>query len=122
MATFPQSCWAVLHNSERTVGHVALTFRIRHEDDAWQSICTELKVPSFGNTPGEAMDNVIDATIGYLNELEHLGEREQVFKERGLALRAGFPTKRRTTSSAATVRLSEGESVSRLDIGLTAVA
>jgi len=60
---------------------------------AWQGVCTELGL-SFADDIGEALDSVIDATIGYLNEIESTGERERIFAEHGLKLQGGEPTVR----------------------------
>jgi hypothetical protein len=119
MGKFPESCWAVLVDDQlaTVVGHVALTFRIWHEDGAWQGICSELHVPSFGDDPGEALNSVIDATIGYLNEIEQIGSRDQIFTDRGLRLRTGLPAVEQVSEEVA-----PGDIVSRLDLGLTAVA
>ena len=120
MAGFPERAWAVLHNYQRgPVGHVALTFRVWHEDDAWQAICPELGVPSFGDSPGVALDAVLDATLGYLNEIEWNGQRRRVFRERGLKLLRGAPQRK---AEEIEEKMVAGESVSRLDIGLSAAA
>jgi hypothetical protein len=56
VAQFPEARWAVLvDEDDAAVGHVALTFRVWHEQDAWQAICAELGVPGFGETPGDAL-------------------------------------------------------------------
>jgi hypothetical protein len=122
MATgkFPESHWAVLvEDGKKMVSRVRLTFRIWYEDGAWQGLCTELGVPSFADEVGTALDSVIDATIGYLNEIEATGEREHIFAERGLTLRDGEPT---GDSDTADKEVRSGETVSRLEVGLSAVA
>jgi hypothetical protein len=121
VAQFPERSWAVLMDGNREVlGYVALTFRIWHEDDAWQGVCSELGVPSFGDTPGATLDSVVDATIGYLNEIEDHGERERIFQEQGLVLKRGEPPEEPTQVQES---MAVGQSVSRLDIGLlTSVA
>lgn len=105
----------LVDDDDEVVSYVALTFRIWHEDGAWQGICAELGVPSFGESPGAALDSVVDATIGYLNEIEDHGQRERVFAERGLELQKGEPP--RPTEEVAQT-MAAGESVSRLDVGL----
>jgi hypothetical protein len=117
---FPERVWAVLHSYQRgAVGHVALTFRVWYEDDAWQAICPELGVPSFGDAPGAALDAVLDATLGYLNEIERNGERRRVFRERGLKLLKGTPARK---ADEVEERMAADQAVSRLDIGLGAAA
>jgi len=93
LGKFPESCWAVLTGQEGTVGHIALTFIVHYEDDAWQGLCRELHVPSFGDSPAKALENTIDATICYLNELEHTDQRETVFKQRHIIMSDGAPGK-----------------------------
>ena len=120
MARFPEERWAVLVDQNHNVlGHVALTFRVWHEEGAWQGLCTELRVPSFGESPGEALDAVVDATLAYLNEIEDQGERERTFSERGVQMREGEPVAPEPTIEE---EVAPGESVSRLDFGLSAVA
>ena len=120
MGKFPESCWAVLvEDGKEVLSHVRLTFRIWYEDGAWQGQCTELGVPSFADDLGAALDNVIDATIGYLNELEATGERERIFAERGLVVRSGLPDR---DADEAKEDVRSGDTVSRLELGLSAVA
>ncbi len=120
MGRFPESCWAVLVDDQKeAVGHVALSFRIWHEDSAWQGICAELGVPSFGERPGEALDNVVEATICYLNAIEQDGERERIFSERNIAMRPGMPSSEEPEGTGLPA-LGAG-AVSRLEVGLTAV-
>lgn len=119
MSRFPESCWAVLSDGEAgVIGHVALTFRIWYADDAWQGVCAELRVPSFGGDPGDALTNVIDATIEYLNEIEETGERERVFTERGVKLRQGLPEAESPISEFVDANVV----ISRLELGLRPVA
>ena len=114
---FPPSGWAVFTDGQDVVGHVLLTFRIWHEDGAWQGACAELGVPSFGDDPGDALDNVLDATILYLDEIEAQGEREAIFAERGLVLGVGHPT---DASDVRKESVGAGETVSRMELGLAA--
>ena len=119
MARFPAERWAVLVDQNHNVlGHVALTFRVWHEEGVWQGLCTALGVPSFGESTGEALDAVVDATLAYLNEIEDRGERGRVFSERGVQFHEGEPLAPATVDE----KMVPGESVSRLDFGLSAVA
>ncbi len=52
----------------------------------------ELDIASSGSTPDEAQSELIDALCAYLNTLEDLGEREQVFKLRGIPIYTTLPT------------------------------
>lgn len=120
MGKFPESCWAVLvEDGKEVVSHVRLTFRIWYEDGAWQGQCTELGVPSFADDLGAALDNVIDSTIGYLNEIESTGERSRIFAERGLVLWDGMPD---SLPDDTKEDVRSGDTVSRLELGLSAVA
>lgn len=110
---FPQEAWAVLHDGREAVGHIQLTFQVVHEDGAWQGVCRELDVPSFGDGPGEALDNVLDATICYLNAIEEAGERERVFRERLIVINMGVPSE-----DAHEEPVGPGQLVSRLDLAL----
>ena len=113
MARFPEAAWAVLHDGQNVIGHILLTFRIFSEDGDWQSMCSELGVPSFGDSPGDALSNVIDATITYLNAIEENGERERIFKECSIELESGHPGGRSRKEEMA-----PGESVTLLELGL----
>lgn len=113
LAKLPESCWAVLTGREGTVGHIALTFVVRYEDDAWQGLCRELRVPSFGEGPADALENTIDATICYLNELEQTGQREEVFRQRHLVMSDGEPSEELEETLGSGV-------LARLELGLAA--
>jgi hypothetical protein len=65
------------------------------------------------------LDAVLDATLGYLNEIERNGERRRVFRERGLKLLKGTPARK---ADEVEERMAADQAVSRLDIGLGAAA
>ncbi len=111
--TFPEQTWAVLHDGQEVVGHVLFTFRIFTQDGDWQGICRELGVPSFGEDPGDALNNVIDATINYLNAIEENGERQRIFREQSIEMQAGAPDE-----GSRKEEIPPGESVTLLDFGL----
>lgn len=88
---FPERTWAHLSDGDEIVGCVLLTFRVWFSEGCWQAKCSELEVPSFGEDAGDALNAAIDATIGYLNEIEGNEEREHIFAKRGLVFRTGPP-------------------------------
>jgi predicted RNase H-like HicB family nuclease len=63
---------------------VALTIRLHEEDGQFLALCEELGVETFGDTQDEALAAIREAVLLYLNTLETEGERERVFKERGI--------------------------------------
>ena len=66
------------------VGYVAIDVIVAKEDNQYSSWCPILDIASCGDSPDEAVKNLGDALELYLNTLEEEGEREQVFKERGI--------------------------------------
>lgn len=70
----------------RRSAYIAVTFRILQENSHYVSICPELETSSCGDTIDEALKNIRDATLLYLNTIEEQGERERIFKERGIKL------------------------------------
>ncbi|MCG2768731.1 MAG: type II toxin-antitoxin system HicB family antitoxin [Chloroflexota bacterium] len=66
--------------------YIIVTFEVTREGDHYISRCQELGTASFGRSEEEAVANVKEATLVYLNTLEDLGEREQVLKDRGIAV------------------------------------
>ena len=40
----------------------------------------------------EALENIKDATLEYLNTIERLGERDRIFEEKGVVVRKRRPT------------------------------
>ena len=96
------------------MGHIALTFVVKYEDDAWQGSCRELRVPSFGDGPADALDNTIDATLGYLNELEQTGQRDEVFSQRHIVMSDGAPAEETEQPE----RVGSGGVLARLELGL----
>jgi predicted RNase H-like HicB family nuclease len=77
----------------RAVGYIVVTYRAYPEGKQWVSECPELAVISCGDTLQEALDNIADATGLYLNTIEQQGERERVFRERGIPVWSARPKK-----------------------------
>ncbi len=68
------------------VGYIALEVLVRKEDSQYSSWCPDLDIASCGDSPEDAVRNLGDAVGLYVNTLEKEGERELVFKERGIRI------------------------------------
>ena len=77
------------------VGFVPLTLEVSREGKSFVSRCLELGTASCGDTFEEALANVKEATVEYLNTLERLGEQERVFGEKGIVVRRSRPSRLR---------------------------
>lgn len=86
---------------------INLTFRAHQVDGQWAAYCEEFAVHSCGDDLDEALDNALDATLGYLNTIEALGERKRVFAERGVEARLHLPTHDQPTAAQVSVRTGE---------------
>lgn len=69
-------------------GYVLLQFRINwdEETELYEGECSELGVPSFGESVGAALISTMEATVLYLEALDENGERERVFSEKGVMM------------------------------------
>ena len=65
-------------------GYIAIEVVVTKEGNQYSSWCPNLDIASCGDSSEEAIKNLSDALELYLNTLEEEGEREQVFKERGI--------------------------------------
>ncbi len=74
------------------VGYITLTLEVSQEGKHYVSLCRELGTASCGDTFDEALANVKEATLEYLNTIERLGERARIFKEKGIEIRKRRPT------------------------------
>jgi predicted RNase H-like HicB family nuclease len=63
---------------------VTLRLEAEREDDLYVALCPELDVSSYGDTVEDAVAHLKDAIILYLNTIEQDGERERIFRERGI--------------------------------------
>jgi predicted RNase H-like HicB family nuclease len=63
---------------------IKLTFEITREDDQYVAVCPELDIASQGDTVEDAEKHLDDAVTLYLDVIEEDGERERIFKERGI--------------------------------------
>jgi hypothetical protein len=73
------------------LGYATLTFEAFREGKQFVSRCLELDTSSCGDTLDEAFENVKDATLEYLTAIEQLGQRQRVFRDRGIRLRRAAP-------------------------------
>jgi predicted RNase H-like HicB family nuclease len=73
-------------------GYIVLTLTVSKEGRQFVSRCEELGTASCGDTVDEALENIKDATLEYLNTIERLGERVRIFQEKGIAVRKTRPT------------------------------
>jgi len=71
---------------KKALGYIAVELVITKEGKQYSSWSPQLDIASCGNSPEEAVKNLGDALELYLNTLEEEGEREQVFKERGVRI------------------------------------
>ncbi|MEN6479435.1 MAG: hypothetical protein ABFD20_07325 [Anaerolineales bacterium] len=65
---------------------ILVTLTVRREGDLYVSECVQLGTASCGASPQEALDNIREATLLYLNTLEELGICEETLAQRGVPL------------------------------------
>jgi len=87
----------------QTDGYIIVTLRIWEENNHFVSECPELDVASCGDTIDEALDNIKEATLLYINTIEEQGERQRIFHERNIRLHHVEPPESRKID----VRLNE---------------
>ena len=66
--------------------YIRLTNIITKEEKMFFSHCLELDVASQGKTVEEANSNLKDAVVLYLNTIEELGTRKEIFKKKNLKI------------------------------------
>ena len=62
------------------------TCQLFHEGDQIVSLCPELSVSSFGDTPEEAEAALFEAVALFLEECERMGTLNEVLEEAGYSL------------------------------------
>jgi predicted RNase H-like HicB family nuclease len=82
--------------------HVVLTLVVHKEDSQYVSRCSELGTTSCGDTVDEAFRNIREATLLYLNAIEEAGERERVFRQKGIQVFLGPPHEAETSVRVST--------------------
>lgn len=65
---------------------ITVTLQVEREDDQYVSLCPELDIASYGDTVEEALAHLGNAVSLYLTTIEEDGEREHVFRERGIEI------------------------------------
>jgi predicted RNase H-like HicB family nuclease len=86
---------AVSQPASQPMGYIVVTFRVHREDGQFVSVCPELDTASCGDTVDEALHNIRDATLQYLNAIEANGERERIFKKRNIPIYPAEPRQER---------------------------
>ena len=76
---------------EKLVGYVVLAFRIHKEGDQYVSECVELGTTSCGDSIDEALANIEEATLQYLNAIGERGERDRIFRRKNIRIILGSP-------------------------------
>ncbi len=71
---------------QKTICFILVTHRIIKKDYGFYANCPELEVSSQGDTVEEADKNLAEAVLCYLDTIEELGIREQIFKEKNIVL------------------------------------
>jgi predicted RNase H-like HicB family nuclease len=74
--------------NHRDRGFVILTFSFHKEGQYWVGICEELGTAADGRSLDKVADRLRKLVALQLNGLGDLGERERLFKERGITLYA----------------------------------
>ena len=65
-------------------GFIRLTGIVEKEGDVYLAYCKELGTITCGDTIKEAKANLLDALEVYIDGLEEIGERDRVFREKGV--------------------------------------
>ena len=71
--------------------YIIVTHVIKKEDDQYVATCPEFDVSSFGETVEEANDNLKEAISLYLEGIEELKVRDQIFKEKSITTYTSKP-------------------------------
>ena len=71
---------------KKEVIHIVLTYMINKEDKMFFAHCPELDIGSQGETVEEANSNLKDAVVLYLNTIEELGTRKEIFKKKNIKI------------------------------------
>ena len=71
---------------KKTAGYIAVEVVVTKEGNQYSSWCPELDIASCGDNPEDAVRNLGDALELYIKTLEEEGERERVFREKGIRI------------------------------------
>ena len=73
-------------------GFAVLTLEFHKEGRLWVGECLELGTATDGRNLDSVERELVKLAVLHLDGLEDIGERERVFKERGIKLYADHPT------------------------------
>lgn len=71
---------------KRGTGYIDVEILVKQEGGQYSSWCPGLDIASCGDIPEEAIKNCVEAVELYLTVLEEDGEREEVFKQKNIAV------------------------------------
>jgi len=71
-------------DKNRKKQYIIVTHVIKKENDQYVAICPEFDVSSFGETVENANENLKEAISLYLEGIEELNIRDQIFKEKSI--------------------------------------
>ena len=71
--------------------YIVVTYIIKKENDQYVATCPEFDVSSFGDTVEEASENLKEAIMLYLEGIDELKIRDQIFKEKSIKTYIGKP-------------------------------
>jgi len=74
---------------------IVVTLTVHREGPYYVAKCVELGTSSFGDTEEEALQNLQDATMLYLDTLEELGECDETLRRLGVPIHSGGVVTRR---------------------------
>ena len=74
---------------------VTLRLEVERVDDLYVAHCPELDVSSYGDSVEDVFDRLKNAIILYLDTIEQDGERERIFRERGISVESRVATAQR---------------------------
>ncbi|MGD9778026.1 MAG: type II toxin-antitoxin system HicB family antitoxin [Methanosarcina sp.] len=64
--------------------YIVVTHVIKKENNQYVATCPEFDVSSFGDTVEEANENLTEAILLYLEGIDELKIRDQIFKEKAI--------------------------------------
>ncbi|MCL5069514.1 MAG: hypothetical protein M1308_01230 [Actinobacteria bacterium] len=71
---------------QKEICFILVTHRIIKEKNGFYATCPELEISSQGGTIEEADKNLAEAVLCYLDTIEELGIREEIFKQKNIIL------------------------------------
>jgi len=77
---------AIIKVDQKEIRFILVTYVITKKDDIFYATCPELEISSQGDTKEEADNNLKEAVLCYLDTIEELGIRAEVFKQKNIIL------------------------------------